>query len=192
MAIKIQELKKPENIKIIAVIIIALIAAAFCLNGIKGAWIKNTGLKNEVMQKDTALKRVANVSFLKVAANTQIKELNEKLVSLEEKFFLDPGEIFSYLNRFAEASKISLKNISPLEKTEVKTEESDTVHLELPINVKMECGYDELVEFLKKVESADKIILVTSLKIQGNPQDVWEHNIELSLKIPLSMAQKKE
>lgn len=189
--IKIDKLRDPKNIKILAIIIILFLISIISLNNSRALWSKNKQLKNEIIAKTGELTKIPNISPTKETIETQTKELIEKISSFEKRFSPDGEEIFSFLNRFAESAKISLKAISPLDKIEVTIPNSkDIMYLELPVNLKLECGYHQLVSFLNKVETAEKIMLVSEIKIQGNPQNIWDHSIELSLKVPMSISAK--
>lgn len=188
--IKIDKLRDPKNIKILALIIILFLISVIVLNNSRALWSKNTQLKNEVIAKRGELAKIPNISLLKQTIETEIKELTEKISSFEKRFSPDGEEIFSFLNRFAESAKISLKAISPLDKIRVTIPNSKNIYLELPVNLKLECGYHQLVSFLNKIETAEKIMLVSEIRIQGNPQNIWDHSIELSLKVPMSISAK--
>ncbi len=186
MRIKIEQLKNLKKLKALPAIIILLIIAAISLRGYQALWSKNTKLKGDIIKKREEIAKSANISSLKRTGGSKIKELEEKLSSIENRFSsINTEEIFSSLNRFVESSGISLKAISPMEKTEVAIPGSKEKYSELPINLKFECGYNQLLSFLDKIENAGKAMSVTEIKIQTNPVNIWEHNIELSLKVPM-------
>jgi len=192
MPLKFEELKNKKIIKIVAASIILLIMAIISLKGYGTLNSKNIKLKAEIAKKRQEISSFSNISSLKAAVNSEIKELEAKLSSLEKGFpSSNTEEVFSSLNRFVEASQISLKAISPLEKIEIPIPDSKDKYLELPINLKLECSYDQLLAFLNKIENANKIMIVTEVKIQSNPDNIWEHNIELSLKIPMLSLQSR-
>ena len=192
MPLKFEELKNKKIIKIVAASIILLIMAIISLKGYGALRSKNIKLKAEITNKRQEISSFSNISSLKAAVNSEIKKLEAKLSSLEKGFpSSNTEEVFSSLNRFVEASQISLKAISPLEKIEIPIPDSKDKYLELPINLKLECSYDQLLAFLNKIENANKIMIVTEVKIQSNPDNIWEHNIELSLKIPMLSLQSR-
>lgn len=189
--IKIEELKNPKNIKILAIIIIGLIMGLMGLKSVFGLWSKNARLKKEITQKNQELTKISSSVLTEEAIQTQIKDIAEKISTFEKRFFFHLEDTFSDLNRFAENSQISFKAISPSEKMEVILPNTKEIaYLELPISLKLECGYYSLVSFLHKIENAENIMLINEIKIQGNPQNIWEHNIELSLKVPMFSPKK--
>lgn len=180
------EFKKIGNIKLLAIIIILLIINVSALIKIKALFLDYRQYTADIIKKTRELDQGPKVSSLKQTVNSEIEQINLKVATIKTKFFPGAGELFLWLNRFAEADKISLKAITPSEKKEIKVPNSNDLYLELPVNIKLECNYYQLLSFLKKIESMKNIILVNKIKVQNNPKNIWEHDIELSLKLPLS------
>lgn len=188
--LKIDQLKKPENIKILVLIVILIIIGLLALKNLKSLWLKNLKLKSEVVRKTEELSRTTKTIQPKETVEAEIKKLEEKFLSFEKKFSFDTEEVFSSLNLFAEGSGISLKAINPADKLESTIPNTKDTYLELPVSLKVECGYYQLISFLRNIEGAQNLMLVSDIKIQSNPQNIWDHNIELSLKVPLSTLKK--
>lgn len=55
---------------------------------------------------------------------------------------------------------------------------------QLPVKITMECDYPQLLQFLDMAENGPKLIMISDIKIESNPQDIWSQNVELFLKIP--------
>lgn len=171
-------------------IIIFLIVSAISFKGYATLWSKNKKLKDEIAKKTEEITKGSGVASLKKTAEVEIKELEAILAAIEKSFpSSNTEEVFSSLNRFIEASQISLKAISPLEKTEVAIASSKDKYLELPITLRFDCSYDQLVSFLSMIEDSNKLMIVTEVKIQSNPSYIWDHNIEVSLKVPMLLFQ---
>lgn len=192
MRIKTEAFKNPKNIKVAVVIIILFIIGVSGAKSYKALLVKNQKLKEDIIKKTKEISKGADIPSLKLTINSEIKELGTKLSAIEARFSSNTEEVFSSLNRFIEASEISLKAISPLEKTESGIPNSNDKYFELPINLKVECNYFQLLSFLNKVENASKIMRVTDVKIQSNQDNIWEHNIEISLKVPIVFVSAKK
>lgn len=187
---KIEEIKKNKNIKF-AVIIIALIAInVFNLGKITALFSNNKRMESDIAKKTKELSNFPDFPSLKETSNSEIKQINSKITSIKDNFFSNVEEIFFSLSRFAETNKISLKAINPSEKNEVKVPNSDEPYLELPVTIKLECSYYQLLSFLDNLESLKKAIIINKIKIQGDSRNIWEHDIELSFKLPLSAKNK--
>jgi len=76
---------------------------------------------------------------------------------------------------------------TPSEKNEIKIPDNTETYVELPITIKFGCSFYQLLSFLDNLESLKKTILINKIKIQSNPNNVWEHDVELALKVPLSV-----
>ncbi len=63
---------------------------------------------------------------------------------------------------------------------------------QLPVKIMMECDYRQLLQFLDMAENGPKLIMISDIKIESNPQDIWSQNVELFLKIPAIPAVKKQ
>lgn len=180
------EFKKIESIKLLAIIIILLIINVLALVKIKALFLNYRKHDEDIIKKTRELAQGPKVSALKQTVNSEIEQINLKITAIKNKIFPNAGELFLWLNRFAEADKISLKAITPSEKKEIKVPNSNDLYLELPVNIKLECNYYQFLSFLKKIESMKNIILVNKIRVQNNPKNIWEHDIELSLNLPLS------
>jgi Tfp pilus assembly protein PilO len=183
----IEAIKKNKHIKFIAIIILLLAINVYALNRIAALFSDNIRIKADIAKKTQELSNFPDFLSLKEKADSEIEQENSKINAIKNNFFSNVEEIFFSLSRFAEADKISLKAINPSEKNEVKIPNSDEVYLELPITIKLECGFYQLLSFLENLESLKKTILINKIKIQSNPNNIWEHDIELAFKVPFSI-----
>lgn len=183
--IKFKELKRRDLIKMISIIIILVIINLIFLRTSKALWSKNIKLKLEINKERAELAKGSNISSLKETLNLEINQLNSKLSSLEERFFPNTEDIFMYINRFVETSGISLTSMEPLEKIQGEIPYSKNLYLELPINIKLKCDYYQLLKFLNNLERTQKSIVVSEIKIQSDPKNIWDHDIRMLLKVPV-------
>lgn len=177
-------------IPIIILVIIFIIINSVILKNANSLRLKNKKIKAEINKKTEELAKGTNIASVKETLNSEIGQLNLKLSSIEERFFLNPGDIFTYINHFAEATKISLKSIEPREKTQQEIPKSKNLYLELPVNLKIKCDYCQLLAFLNKIETAEKLIMVSEVKIQSDPNNIWEHDIQILLKASVLLTQE--
>jgi Tfp pilus assembly protein PilO len=185
--IKIQDLKNPKNLKNLAIIISLLIICVLTFKNSLSLFSKNIKLKEEIKAKDLLLARGQGSSASQVKVSAEINKISQELLDTEKQFSSNAEEVFSTLNKFAEGSGISLKGISPLDKKETKIPDSLDIFSEMPVSLKLKCGYFELIAFLEKLENSDKIIFIEEIKIGPDQKNIWEHEIELLLKVPMSV-----
>lgn len=184
---KFEEIKKGNNIKFTAVIILLLAINVFALSRIAALFSDNMKIKSGIIHKANELSNSPDFLALKATADSKIKQLDSQIASIKNNFFSNVEEIFFSLSRFAETNKISLKAITPSEKNEIKIPNNNDIYVELPITIKFECNFYQLLSFLDNLESLKKTILINKIKIQSISNNVWEHDIELALKVPLSV-----
>ncbi len=183
---KIEEIQKPQNIKLIAITIILLIMNVLGLSKINALFLNDKELDSDISKRTKELSNFSDISSLKKTADSEIIQTKLEIAAIKDKFFSNVEDIFFSLSRFAEANEISLKAINPLEKVEIKIPNSNDVYLELPITLKLECNFYQLLAFLNNIEALKKTALINKIKIQSDPKNIWEHDIEISLKLPLA------
>lgn len=201
---KIGKIKEIKNLNIIIAFVAMLGISLLSFNNSRTLGAKYNKLKSEVNSKTEELARGSAILTTKDNLESEINRLNLELSSLKEKLFSDPEGILFYINRFAEETKISLNSIEPLERIQLeipkegkdskaKPKDKDKEKYikdisQLPVNLKIKCDYHQLISFLKKIETAPKLILVDEIRIQSNPQDAWNHDIQLALRAPILYA----
>jgi len=182
--------KDPRTKIIIGVIIILLISPLF-FKAYKSLWAKNKKLMAEINKNTEELKKSAALYATQENLNSEIKRLNLQLSSVEEKIFRETEEAFVNINRFALESKVSLKSIEPLERTKVQIPGSKNQYLELlPLNLKVKCDFYQLLQFLNKIERAANVMPILDIKIQSDSKDIWNHDIQITLKIPILVSSR--
>jgi len=179
------ELKKRELIINISAVIIFVIITLALLMACGALWSKNSRLKSEITEKRREIDKQPKIAAVQETSNLEIKQLNLKLSAVEQRLFLNTEDIFMYINRLAETSGLSLKSIEPLEKIKREIPYSKNEYLELPVRIKLKSDYYQLLAFLSKIEEAQKFIMVSDIKIQGDQGNIWEHDIEMSLVAPI-------
>ncbi len=183
---KIEAIKNPQNIKLIAITIILLIINVLGLSKINALFSAEKRLDSDIAKRTKELSKYSDISSLKNEADSEITQTESEIASIKDKFFSNVEDIFFSLSRFAEANGISIKAINPLEKIETKIPNTREAYLELPITIKLECNFYQLLSFLNNIESLKKTALINKIKIQSDPKNIWEHDIEISLKLPLA------
>jgi len=179
--VNIKELKKTDLFNL-ALILIFVLANLLFLNTARKIWIKKQEVEAKIQENRRVLNREGNILSTKNPLASEIKKLKSRLSSLKQPFFSSAEEIFMLINRFAEASKISIRKIEPRKRTVHQVPESKERYIELPINLKIKCDYYQLLSFLEKIEEEkDRYIRVSRIEIKSSKEDIWNHNIEVLL-----------
>jgi len=184
--IKINELINNPRIKIIGLLLIIILLSLIFLKVAGMLWEKNNALKNKIKKDEEEITRSAKIFSLQEELNSEINKRISEISSIQKNFFQDVEEIFSSLNHFAQEAKISLQGINPGERARIEVPERDDMYLEiLPLTLKLSCDYRQLLTFLKRIEESKRNISVTNIMIQNDPQDIWNHKVDIELKTPL-------
>ena len=89
--------------------------------------------------------------------------------------------IIETLQEVTKKSKLKFSSLDPSPIRKHTLQETDDVFVELPVKMKVVCGYFDLIDFLKKIETAEQLMKITDVSIKDNPAQNWEHAIELSI-----------
>ncbi len=89
--------------------------------------------------------------------------------------------IIETLQEITRKSKLQFSSLEPLPIIRHQLKETGDVFVELPVKIKLNCSYYDLVEFIKRIETADQLMKITNLNIKDDPNFDWKHNIEFSV-----------
>lgn len=187
---RIGQLNNPQNIKILVLMIIFLIIVVL---GAKESWTlfnKYTKFQSEIAKKTTELARGSDILLQKDKENKEIKDAEDELASFEKKFTANTEELFSMFNRFAENCQFKFKLMKPLESLAIKIPNTENTYFEMPVDLRFEANFQQLLNFLKKLETAPKTIVISALKIRANQTNIWDHDVEMSLYVPMLKAER--
>ncbi len=141
-------------------------------------------LKNSI--KSTKMEEQNLLVFREKAAELKIKMTEyQKRLPAEEEI----PALLESLSRLATDCRVRIQEISPLmspavadaaKAAEAKAKES---FREIPFLIKTNAGYHELGLFINRLEEGERLVEVTDLKIQGDPENPRLHSAELKISI---------
>lgn len=110
----------------------------------------------------------------------KILHSKEKLGYYEKRL---PGEkelpaLLQFLSDSAKELDVRIIEIEPGEPD--KTAQSP-IYYQVPISLRAECGYHQLGRFLNRLESADRFMKISDIKIKANPDRVDSHFVQLDI-----------
>lgn len=157
----------------IAIIVLATIAAAVVLFpqvASLGAVAKQVATaKSNIKSTEDDLKNIEKYK-------TELEQLksNMQIYSLK----LPPQQDFTALledfSRMAAANNIKVISIEPRQPVPTQS-----FYTEIPIFVNIRCGYHQLGRLIATLETSERIMKVTSVKITTAHDDMYNHNIIL-------------
>ncbi|MCU0651454.1 MAG: type 4a pilus biogenesis protein PilO [Candidatus Omnitrophica bacterium] len=188
---KINELIKNPRVKIAGIALLIILLSLIFLKFSGALWAKNNSLKEQIKKAGEEINRAAKISSTQETLDSEVQKLNEQIALAQDNFFQNVEDIFSSLNHFAQETKLSMQSINPEERTRTEVPNRNDMYLEiLPLTLKLNCDFRQLLAFLGLIEKSKKNISVTSINIQNNPQDIWNHRIDIELKTPLLIYAK--
>ncbi|MBM3248386.1 MAG: hypothetical protein FJZ10_03065 [Candidatus Omnitrophica bacterium] len=115
--------------------------------------------------------------------NENIANLEKEVSQLEERLpeQIEASLLIDTLKDITQESKLQFVSIEPKNTKKYEQVDQKQVYLELPITVRLKCGFNELMDFVKKIESSKRLMKISDLKIRANPQDVWGHDVEVTI-----------
>ena len=112
----------------------------------------------------------------------RIAELHEQIDYYEKKL---PGEkeipaVLGYLSEAAKEMNVRITEIEPgkVDKDEIAP---SSLYYKEPILLNAECGYHQLGRFLSKLESADRFMKISDIKIIADPRNANIHYVRISV-----------
>jgi Tfp pilus assembly protein PilO len=144
---------------------------------------KIISLTKEIKDKRSTLIMAEQGSKNLQESRKEIVSLEKKIAELEKRL---PREIqttllIDTLKDITEEAKLKFASIEPLPQRNYEIKGLDEFYLGLPIKVKLNCTFSDLIKFIQKIENSSRLMKISELTIKNNPQNIWEHNVELAI-----------
>ncbi|NQT06523.1 MAG: type 4a pilus biogenesis protein PilO [Candidatus Omnitrophica bacterium] len=97
-------------------------------------------------------------------------------------------KLLESLSSIAGKSRVKIIGIRPFGREGLRAAEKNVVYQEIPIEIVAQCGYHELGQFLQRLETGDRFIMVKDMDINANPENIKRHNIKLILSTYILIA----
>ncbi len=161
----------------------AAIAFVFIMFFILPAATRFLAVSQSIRQKQNDMVAAERSSADVARLKGDLEKLRKKVIEFKSRLpkRMETTLIIETLQGITEKSKLKFSSLNPLSSKKHKVEGADDVFVELPIRVKLSCDYNDLIEFLKKIETSGELMRVSDLSIRANPATNWEHMIELSI-----------
>lgn len=117
-----------------------------------------------------------------------VAKLQQDLAALEDRaaeyekqlpILIETNMLIDSLKAITEESKLKFVSIEPMVSKKFELAESNDVYYELPVSIKLSCGFFETVDFVKKIETNKRLMKISELAIRSNPADTWNHQVEV-------------
>jgi len=138
-------------------------------------------LKTQIREKESILVFFERKGVDANRLNREIKELNSKINKYEKKLVgkEQANILIGTLKDITAEAYLKFSSIEPQTAKKFSLDKQKDIYSELPIKVKLKCGYYELIDFIAKIEKAGRLMKITDLQIKNSPGDTWKHDVSL-------------
>ncbi|MCK4648937.1 type 4a pilus biogenesis protein PilO, partial [bacterium] len=176
--------KIPKQQRIILAVLVGIILIVLVNNRLfkpivskrKDLRIKYQNLETELMRKEFELQEV------------QVKTEKERIAQLEEKYRHTQKKLEYLKGRLPKEKQIpallsQIASQARLEYNLIKMlpEESRLVYKEIPIQIQVKGRYQDLGEYLKRLEESTRLIKIKSLSIKTDPKTLPKLDVTLEI-----------
>ncbi len=183
MAINVKQIKlNKEQLLSFLPIIVSALAIIFIVFVLILPQINRLSLfSKEIVNKKQTLDLAGKGSLNFQEAKNEIAGLEKKIEELEKKLpsQIETTLLIDTLKDITEVSKLKFSSIEPLPARNFELKGQEEFYVELPINVRLNCSYVDLIKFIQKIENSTRLMKISELTVSGNTQNIWEHSVEL-------------
>lgn len=90
------------------------------------------------------------------------------------------ARLLENLSGIAGESDVRIIAIRPSRRDQTAGEEEGQIYQEIPIEIVAKSGYHELGQFLQKLESGERFIIIKDIEVCRDPQDIKRHDVRLT------------
>ncbi len=137
-----------------------------------------SGLKGQIIHTEKQWKDIDGLKK-QVKLLQEKKDYYEKILPSEKEI----PAILEYLSYAAKQLHVRISEIKPLEQKQGKQKDkgkiTPSLYYRVPILVQAKCGYHALGRFINRLESADRFMKISDIKILARPNDDRIHKVQL-------------
>ncbi len=130
------------------------------------------------------LKKAASVTADKEKLSLEVKKISKEIKEFEEKLpsNAELPVILNELIKIGQGDDITFVSIEPKPiKTILIGESGKKGYLEIPVRLKMKCGFHEFARFVSGIENHQRFMSVDNIEIKSDQTDVRNHDISLTV-----------
>lgn len=140
-------------------------------------------VSHEISEKETAIITATRSNADLDNMQKDLEIFKGKVVEFESRLpkRLKTTLIIETLQEITKQSKLKFNSLEPAPIKRYVLEETKDVFVELPVRVRLNCGYWDLIDFLAKIETANQLMKITDLVIRKDPASEWDQQIEFTI-----------
>jgi len=184
---------KKEHLLIGCIVLIITIALLAYQNIFKPLSGRISDTSAQIQQKENAIQRAKTSPQALENIEKEMAQIQSKVDSYQQKLegVADVPKILRDLNQIAELQRIRFVSVTPMERKQIALPGGEEFILQVPIRIKLQCGYHTLGIFINQIENFPRLMKVTDLRITADTKDVWSHQVELAVS-SYGMVSKEE
>lgn len=191
-------MKLPDSIKnlpISSIIVSILILSAIVYFLLLPALKQHKLILGRIKNKKADLGRVEVPTDKYAILRENLNNSKSQLAGLERRLFWeqDISKFLNELTRLASDIKIEFISLKPetakpetasVPKAEAKaTEKKELKLIQVPIAVAFRSNYNDMINFLRRIEEGGRFIKIDSLSIESEPNNIYKHISRMKLSI---------
>jgi Tfp pilus assembly protein PilO len=143
--------------------------------------MEQVSAKLQKTEIDIKMARISPENLKKLENN--VSEINTEISHYVRRLstHADVPQILKELNGIAERLDIKFVSVKPQKEQGVLLPLGKEVLLQIPINIRLQCGYHQLGVFINQIESSTRFMKITKLKIHTEQRNIWQHQVELDI-----------
>lgn len=145
--------------------------------------VKWAGLNKDIVAKKNSQVMAERNKIDIARMKNDLEKFKKKVEEFEKRLprQIQTNLIIETLQQITEKSGVKFSSLEPVPIKKYTLTETNDVFVELPVRVKLNCSYYDLIDFLKKIETADQLMKIGDITIKDDPGSDWEHAIEFSI-----------
>ncbi len=179
------ELQKTLFLIVVSLVILLLIIYLAFLPVLK----QSLNLTKQIKEKKTDLSKVQISKEGLTRLEEEVTSLNNRIVISNERLFWDKDNS-RFLDKLTQLAVdlpiefVTLKPEAAVVSGKKDAEDANAPQLtRIPFTVTLRANYNNLVEFLERIETSEKYIRINTLSIESNTEDMNKHNFTIELNI---------
>lgn len=179
------ELQKILFLIVVYLVILLLIIYLAFLPVLK----QSLNLTKQIKEKKTDLSKVQISKEELMRLEEEVTSLNNRIVISNERLFWDKDNS-RFLDKLTQLAVdlpiefVTLKPEAAVVSGKKDAEDANAPQLtRIPFTVTLRANYNNLVEFLERIETSEKYIRINTLSIESNTEDMNKHNVTIELNI---------
>ncbi|MFZ5800468.1 MAG: type 4a pilus biogenesis protein PilO [Candidatus Omnitrophota bacterium] len=134
------------------------------------------------------IREKSDIMVTKERTYFDLVKLKKELVDLEKQaadydrrlpVLVETNMLIDSLKAITRQSRLKFTSIEPIGVVNFDLPETGDYYYELPIRIKLKCGFFDLLDFMQRIEVSKQLMKVTALAVKSDPESPWEHNVEI-------------